>query len=118
MSVIEGVLEEEIERLIYHIDGYKKMLLSLPSGSLFVRKMGNSSFAYLKRRENGKVVSVYLGNVEDENVQKQIALNKDYKMIRNSIRVASDELSTLRKAFKAYERRRKRKASKGNNSDI
>ena len=83
------------------------MLLSLPRGSIFIRKIGESSFAYRKRKENGKVVSEYLGNINDEKAQQQIELSNDYKRIKNNLRVAQNELEKLRKAYKAYDRQRK-----------
>lgn len=103
MAVIEGVLFEEVERLDKNIKHYEKMLNDLPRGSIFIRKMGSSSFAYRKRKENGKVVSEYLGNVESNDVQKQIELSREYKRIKNNLRIANSELVKLRKALKAYD---------------
>ena len=102
MSVIQGVLLEEINRLEKNISHYQSLLLSLPKGALFIRKMGNSSFAYRKWKENGKVVSEYLGNVNDNEVKKQIELSNEYKRIKNNIRIANNELRLLKKAYKHY----------------
>lgn len=103
MSVLEGILQEEIDRLERNIKSYEEMLQKLPRGSIFVRKMGNSYFVYRKRKENGKVVSEYLGNSLDESVQKQIELSNEYKRIKNNYRVAKSELAKLRKAYKSYD---------------
>ena len=65
--------------------------------------MGGSSFAYRKWKENGKVVSRYLGNVNDADVQKQIELSNEYKRVKGNIQVAKQELLKLRKAYKIYE---------------
>ena len=102
MAVLEGVLKEERIRIERNIEAYNQMLLSLPRGSIFIRKMGNSSFAYRKRKENGKVISVYLGNINDPDVQEQIELSKDYKRIKNNIRIAKSELVKLNKVIKVY----------------
>lgn len=103
MAIIEGVLLEEINRLEQNITSYQEMLVSLPRGSIFIRKMGNSHFVYRKRKEDGKVISEYLGNMNDKDVQRQISLSKDYKRISNNIRIAKRELVKLRKAYKAYD---------------
>lgn len=103
MAVIQGVLFEEIERVERNIESYNKMLNSLPKGSIFIRKMGNSSFAYRKRKENGKVISEYLGNINERNVKEQIELSQEYKRIKNNIRIAKNNLNKLKKAYKAYE---------------
>ena len=104
MSVLQGVFLEEINRLESNISNYKKILFSLPKGSLFIRRMGNSEFAYRKRKENGKVISEYLGNVNSDKVKEQIYLSKEYKRISCNIKIAEKELSKLKKAYKAYER--------------
>lgn len=102
MSVLEGVLLEEINRLEKNILEYEKMLSSLPRGSIFIRQMGKSKFAYRKRKENGVVISEYLGSIDNDSVKKEIALSNDYKRISNNIRLSKLELSKLRKAYKVY----------------
>ena len=103
MSVIQGVLLEEIQRLERNIGFHEEILKSLPSGSLFIRRMGSSSFAYLKQKVNGRVISKYLGNINDKEVQKQIEDNKKYKRLKADLKVACLELNKLKKAYKAYE---------------
>ena len=103
MAILQGVLLEEIERLEKNIFSYRKMLEKLPRGSIFIRKIGNSSYVYRKRKEDGKVVSVYLGNVNDESAKEEIKKSEDYKRIKDNIRIASKELEMLRKAYKVYE---------------
>lgn len=104
MSVLQGVLLEEINRLESNIFNYKKMLSSLPKGSLFIRRMGNSEFVYRKRKENGKVVSEYLGNINSVKTKEQMLLSNEYKRICNNIKIAEKELLKLKKAYKIYDR--------------
>ena len=103
MSVLQGVLLEEIQRLENNISHYEEMLESLPRGSIYIRKMGNSSFAYRKRKENGKVISIYLGNSSGNNIEKEIEVANEYKRVKANLRIAKIELKKLRKAYKAYE---------------
>ena len=103
MAILEGVLKEEINRLAKNIANYESLLLSLPRGTIFVRKMGESFFAYRRRKENGKVISEYLGNIELEAVQNEIQLSKDYKRIKGNLRISKHELSRLQKAIKVYD---------------
>lgn len=104
MSVLQGVLQEEINRLEKNISSYEEMLSFLPKGSIFIRKMGNSSFAYRKRKEKGRVVSKYLGNVNKEDVKKELSYFDEYKRLMANIRVAKQELNKIRKAYKVYGR--------------
>ena len=102
MNVLGGVLQEERERMENNILRYKKMLLSLPRGTIFVRKMGNSFFAYRKYKQDGKVLSKYLGNIELPEVKHEIELSKDYKRIKKNIIIAKNELATLNKVIRFY----------------
>lgn len=102
MSIIQDVLKEEIERLEKNISSYHNMLLSLPKGSIFVKQIGNICYAYRKYRDKDKIVSIYLGNIESEEVKKQIELNSEYRRIKSNILIAESELKKLKKAYKAY----------------
>lgn len=103
MSILEGVLREEQTRLKNNISYYETMLLSLPRGTIFIKKTKNSSFVYRRRKVNGKVVSEYLGKLGSNNVKKQIELSIEYKRIKNNIRIVKKELVKLNKAIKAYD---------------
>ncbi len=103
MSVLQGVLKEEIERLEKVIVHYNVMLQSLPRGSIFKRKIGNSFYVYRKRRENGVVVSEYLGKEDEENAKRQIELSKEYHRVKKNLRDSVIELSKLKRAYMVYE---------------
>lgn len=105
MSVLEQVLREEYLRLNKKINYYKEQLRLLPKGTIFIRKIGNSSYAYRKYKENGKVVSVYLGNVLKESVQNEIALSKDYHQCKESLYNLLFEYKSLKKTIDAFDRK-------------
>jgi len=107
MSVFENVLLEEIKRQEFIVESYKKMLSNLPEGSIFIRKMGNSSFAYRKKRMYGKVVSEYLGPTKSNLVKEEIDKSKEYKRVTQNLSIAYRELDSLRKALYAYNKKRK-----------
>lgn len=103
MSVLQNVLLEEADRLESIIKFYTDELTKLPKGTIFIRKIKNSSFAYRKRKINNTVISEYLGPVYKEEVQKEIERTKDYKLFKEEKRIAIKELAKLRKALKAYD---------------
>ena len=103
MSVLRGVLFEELERLENNKVAYEEMLAKLPRGTIFVRKMGKSSFVYRKRKEQGKVVSEYLGNNTSEKAKQAIEEYNEYRRLRENIRSINCEIVILRKACKLYE---------------
>ena len=57
---------------------------------------------YRRRKENNKVVSEYLGNINSKNAQEQIKLSNEYKRISQNIRIAKIEVKKLKKAYKVY----------------
>ena len=105
MSVLNSVLLEEIERLERNISEYQKILSSLPRGSIFIRKIGGSSYAYRKRKENGKIVSEYLGNIDSDETKRQIELSEEYKRIKSNIKIANEELIKIRKVLHSFNKR-------------
>lgn len=105
MSVFEGVIREEIERLSKNILAYKEMLKKLPKGSLYIRKDYNSYFVYRRKREGTKIISEYLGPLESDKAQEEIDKSNEYKRIKNNIKAAEAELKELKRAVKVYDRK-------------
>lgn len=103
MSIIQGVLNEEIQRLEHIVQIYTDMLSKLPRGTIFIRKIKNGNFVYRKRKENKLVVSEYLGPLYKDEVQKEIERSKEYKRIYTNRQIATKELVKLKKAIKVYD---------------
>ncbi len=103
MSIVESVLREEKERLANNIESYKQLLSSLPRGTIFISKVGSSSYVYRKRREQDKIISEYLGMLGSDEAKAQIKLSEDYKRIKSDLKLAKQEYKKLCKALKAYD---------------
>ena len=103
MSILEGILREELDRLESNLLAFKNKLTGLPRGTIYISKMYNSSFVYRKKKENGKVVSEYIGPLNDEKSRIAIEEAKDYKRIKSIISDGNKELKKIRKALKAYD---------------
>lgn len=104
MSVLEGVLKEELVRLESNLLSFKKKLTKLPRGTIYIAKIYNSSFVYRKRKENGKVISEYIGPLKSKKSQEAIEQAKDYKRLKRMISNGNKELTKLRKVVKVYEK--------------
>ena len=61
MSIIKGILEEELKRLEELSVFYKDKLSEGPRGSISVKERGGKRYIYLARREGKKVVFDYVG---------------------------------------------------------
>ena len=77
MSVLEEVLEEELERSIRVGNAIRRELDNLPKGSVRVRKIGGHNYYYLNYREGNKVRSKYIPAKDVELIQKQVARRKE-----------------------------------------
>lgn len=104
MSVLEGVLREELERLESNLLAFKEKLAKLPRGTIYISKVYNSSFVYRKRKEHGKVISEYIGSINESRSKEAIEQAKDYKRLKSMISQGNKELDKLRKAVKVYDK--------------
>ena len=104
MSVLEGVLREELDRLESNLLALKEKLSKLPRGTIYIAKAYNSFFVYRKRKENGRVISEYIGPLDDEISKQAIEQAKDYKRLKAMILDGNKELQKLKKALKAYDK--------------
>lgn len=81
MPIIEGVLQEELERLERMEKVYQEKLSTLPKGVIQCRKIKGREYVYLKFRDDlGKVRQKYIGpyneNLVDEYRKKIDQRNK------------------------------------------
>ena len=102
MSVLEGVLKEELERLEFNLNVFKQRLSDYPSGTIFVQKIANQSFVYRKKKVNGKVQSEYIGKLSDNKSIEAIKDAQEYKKYKSLIKNTILEINKLKKALKAY----------------
>lgn len=103
MSILEGVLREELQRLESNLLAFKDKLKKLPRGTIYISKIYNASFVYRKHKEDGKVISEYIGPLNKKISQDAIDQAKDYKRLKKMISDGNKELIKLRKALKAYD---------------
>lgn len=64
MSVLDGVMREEHDRLGRIIAKVEQEINELPKGYISEKKINGKNYCYLQFRENGKVKSVYIKNDE------------------------------------------------------
>lgn len=64
MSILDGVMREEYDRLSRIIAKVEEEINELPKGYISEKKINGKNYCYLQFRENGKVKSVYIKNDE------------------------------------------------------
>ena len=102
MSVLEGVLKEELERIQRNIESYESLLSSLPKGYLFEQVIGGKPYVYRKRREGGKIVSEYVGPRDCEEAQKARIDYQERRRVETNLRSLKKEEARLIKALRHY----------------
>ena len=82
MSIIKGILEEELHRLEELSVFYKKKISESPRGSISVKERSGKRYLYLARREDKKVVFDYIGKDVPEVrkiLSEQMRQRKEYQ---------------------------------------
>lgn len=60
MSILNGILQEEYDRLNRVIYRIEQELSELPKGYISEKKINGKVYYYLQYRENGRIKSIYL----------------------------------------------------------
>lgn len=102
MSVLEGVLKEELERIQRNIASYESLLASLPKGYLFEQRLKSKIYCYRKRREGDKIVSEYVGPLGSPEAKKAVEDYEQRKRIDKNLRMMRKEEARLVKALRHY----------------
>lgn len=103
MTSLEKKLRDQLKSNLDKQNELSILLETLPKGFAFIRKIGKQKYVYRKYKENGKVVSIYIGNYDDEETKNTIAKIKEYAKTRDKIKDLVKQETELRKALKPYE---------------
>lgn len=82
MDALEGILKEELGRLMAAQKSYVREIKKLPKGSIQVKRIKNIGYPYLVVRRGKKVVSEYLGHRPKDELdllKQAIAERKQYE---------------------------------------
>ena len=102
MSILEGVLKEELQRQQSNIVAYAEKLSELPKGYLYIQCVNGRRYCYRKWREGNKVLSSYIGEAESEEAEKAKRQYEERKRIAANLRELKKEEQRLKKALRHY----------------
>lgn len=102
MSILEGILKEELERLQNNIRSYEAVLATLSKGYLFEQQIGGKPYCYRKYRRGEKIISEYVGSVGSEEAKKAHEDYLERKRIEANLRAMRKEETRLIKALRHY----------------
>ena len=95
MNLILETIAKEKNRIEYQLEKYRKMIATLPKGTLSGSKRCGQTYYYLKYREGGKVVSKYVGTNVNE-LKSQIERRRHARAMIKSLEA---ELKIANKAL-------------------
>ena len=104
MSVVNGILEEELDRLERLQAKYSAMLEALPKGALRKKKIGQKIYFYLVSRKGDQVVTEYLcqgDSPKAKSFEKQDTKRRDLKSKVKSIK---EDIAEIKKAMGKFAR--------------
>ena len=82
MGTLDGILQEELKRLAAAEKSYVREVKKLPKGSIQVKRIKGIAYPYLVIRKGKKVVSEYLGQRSErelEELKQAISQRKKYE---------------------------------------
>jgi len=96
MSILMGVLAEELDRLNRQEVAFENSLSELPKGYISKKIIKGKEYFYLQHKENGKVVSKYISADHLQAVEEQV---KRRKQLDEALRRVRSDQKRLRKVL-------------------
>lgn len=84
-SLLKGFLFDELERTNRMLLRYSEQLKSYPKGSVYIKKSGKQRYIYRVHREDNRVISECLGNINNVNSDEIFMQSESRKNIENII---------------------------------
>lgn len=92
MSVLMGVLAEEMDRLNRQEVAFENSRSSLPKGYISKKVIKGKEYFYLQHKENGKVVSKYISAENLPEVEEQVKRRKQLDAALQRVRADKKRL--------------------------
>lgn len=81
MSILDGVMREEHDRLNRIIAKVEQEITELPKGYISEKKINGRNYCYLQFREDGKVKSVYIKK-DDVDAYRNLIARRNELMLK------------------------------------
>lgn len=100
MSIIKGILKEELARLEDLFVFYEKKMSEFPRGSVSVKERNGKRYVYLAHREDKKIVFKYIGKDVPEVRQALNEQLRQRKELRSKLRQVKENLKEVRRSLR------------------
>lgn len=97
MKGIDGVLEEELGRLLELEKSYLREIKALPKGSIQQKKIKKKTYPYLVCRDGSDVVYGYVGKLSKSEIEKLKAGIEQRRKFESLLREVRKNIAHLKK---------------------
>ena len=102
-SVFKSVVIDELERNLRKQSAFSHELSKYKKGSLSIVVIHGDKYLYRKYRQKDKVISEYIGSIDDESSKKAYEDRAKYLKLKQDIKDLEEEEKQLRRFLKIYD---------------
>ena len=103
MTVLKGVLKEELANSLRMKKNYERELAKLPRGSLIKKNIRGHEYFYLVYRDGDKVKFIYKGKVSKDEQQRYKSVKELRAKYRKLLSEVKKQIKFLRSALRGKE---------------
>jgi hypothetical protein len=103
MTIVFGILKDELDRLMSLKENYTRIIDDLPKGSIIVKRRNGRKYYYLAWREGAKVKYKYIGIEKSDKLNettKSICEKKNFKEKIKNVKQSIKEIEKVLNAKK------------------
>lgn len=93
-------IHAQYNNAVNQIKRYREKIAKLPKGSISIKTRGKNAYLYLTYRENNKIISAYVGNVESDKAIEILAQIKERKEYEKLLKLNENIKSNIEKYIK------------------
>ena len=100
MKILNGVLNEELDRLNKLKKNYEKQIAKLPKGSLIKKNIKGNIYYYLNYRQEKKKIFKYIGKLPGKELENLFAKIEERRKLEKLNKQVKKDIKKLEKMIK------------------
>jgi len=100
MKILNGVLNEELDRLNKLKKNYEKQIAKLPKGSLIKKNIKGNIYYYLNYRQEKKKIFKYIGKLPGKELENLFAKIEERRKLEKLNKQVKKDIKKLKKMIK------------------
>ena len=100
MKILNGVLNEELDRLNKLKENYEKQIAKLPKGSLIRKNIKGNIYYYLNYRQEKKKIFKYIGKLARRKLENLLDKIEERRKLEKLNKQAKKDIKKLEKMLK------------------